>query len=414
MKPNYKNILHLYESAHRKHGTGGLTVLDREEPVWATPANRFLRESIAARDTDVYTFSFEALLREAVGDGNYRLCKEANGSVNLLLEAAGPVTTASFQQIASQIMWGIIMDAYQAPEYKIQKLIPVRQTQFSFEAIAGISRIGDEVAVVAEGAEYPVAGVTGHVRNAAVLEKRGFVVQLTKEVLFFDRTSLVQKQCSAGGDEMAANREKRAIDCVIDEGNGAKSAAMGGHRYFYDNTSMATYGNDSGAAHPFDNLQASAAIVDWTDLDGAQQLLNLLTDPDTSEPIIFEAKHLVCAQENELTALRIRNATEITVVTPGYAVTGNPTETKVGNPFGNKFEVVTSPYVAARLATDTSWYYGDLAKAFECCEAWAPEVKTLSGGTQLEFSRDIVQQYKFSSFENYSTKQPRAMIKSTA
>ncbi len=413
MKPNYKNILHLYESAYRKHGAGGVTVQSREEPEWARPANRFIRESIAAKDLDIHSFSFEALLREAVGDGNFRLCKEQGGLLTGLLEAAGPVTTANFQQIAGQIIYGLVMDSYNAPEYKFQKLIPTRQSIYSFEKIAGVSEIGDEVSTVAEGAEYPVAGVTEDFRHSAETQKRGFKVQLTREVLFFDRTNLVQQRCAAGGKSMAINREKRAVNTIIDENGGAKSAALGGHRYHYRNNAIATYGDSSGN-HDWDNLAASNGLVDWTDLDAAQQLLNGMTDPNTAEPIIFEAKHLVCAQQNELTALRIRNATEITVVTPGYATTGNPTETKVGNPFGNKFEVITSPYVAAQLATDTNWFYGDIVAAFEYVQNWPEEVKTLSSGTQLEFDRDIVQQYRFSEYGNYSTKEPRAMVRSTA
>jgi hypothetical protein len=40
-------------------------------------------------------------------------------------------------------------------------------------------------------------------------------------------------------------------------------------------------------------------------------------------------------------------------------------------------------------------------------------VEQLGTGTQLEFSRDIVQQFKAGEMGTYATKQPRGMVQST-
>lgn len=409
-KPNYAGIIQLYEAAHRQYKD--------EAPVYGKPrfaheANRVLRESIQANDIDVHGFDFGKFFAECFGWNDFHHARSTGKLATEVMEAAGPVMTSSFQNVSGQIIYGIIMDAYQAPDYVFSRTIPTRQTQFDFEKIAGIGEIGDEVQIVKEGDEYPVAGPSEKYRHAPVLRKRGFKVQLTREVIFFDRTTQLQQAASGGGKSMAMNREKRAVDCVVDENAGAASAIVGGHRYHYLGNSIATYGNNSGN-HDWDNLSASTGLVDWTDIESCTLLLNAMTDPVTAEPIVFQAKHLVCAQQNELTALRIRNATEIVVVTPGFATSGNPTETKVGNPFGGRFEVLSSPYVASRLATDTDWFYGDLGAAFEYCQAWPEEIKQLASGTQLEFDRDIVQQYRFSEYGNYSTKEPRAVVKATA
>lgn len=399
-KPNYAGIVQLYEAANREH-----------RPV--NDANRILQESITAKDIDIHNFDFGALFAQCFSWNDFHHCRSTGRLAGEVMEAAGPVMTSSFQQISGQIIYGLIIEAYQSPEFVVTKIIPTRQTQFDFEKVAAVSEIGDEVQVVKEGDEYPVAGMTERYRHAPVLRKRGFRVQLTREVIFFDRTGQLQQMAAGGGKSMGQNREKRAIDCAIDENAGAASAIAGGHRYHYLGNSISTYGNDSGN-HSFDNLSASTALVDWTDIEAAVLLLDAMTDPSTAEPIVFQAKHLLCARQNELTALRIRNATEITVVTPGFATTGNPTETRVGNPYGGKFEVITSPYVAARLATDTHWFYGDMQTAFEYCQAWPEEIKQLAGGTQLEFDRDVVQQYRFAEYGNYGTKEPRAMIQCTA
>lgn len=400
-KPNYAGIVQLYEAAHRE-----------KKPV--EQANRVLRESLMARDVEAGNFDFGRLFCECFGDSEFMHCRSTGKWANEVFEAAGPVMTSSFQQISGQIIYGLIMEAYQAPEFIFSKLIPTRQTKFDFEKVAGIGDIGDEVQVVKEGDEYPVAGPSEKYRHAPVLRKRGFKVQLTREVIFFDRTGQLQQASSGGAKSMAQNREKRAVDCAIDEGAGAASAVTGGHRYHYLGNSISSYGNNSGN-HDWDNLAASNGIVDWTDIEAAELLLDAITDPVTAEPIMFGSKkYLICTTQNKLTALRIRNATEITVVTPGYATSGNPTETKVGNPYSGAFEVLCSPYVAARAATDTDWWYGHLTEAVEYCQAWPEEVKNLGGGTQLEFDRDIVQQYRFSEYGNYSWKEPRAMVENTA
>jgi hypothetical protein len=340
-KPNYAGLIQLFESAHKER-----------RPI--NDAERALRESIKAKDLDVKNFDFGQFWAQCFGWNDFHHCRSTGKLAREVMEAAGPVMTSSFQAVSGQIIYGLVMDAYQSPDFVFTKLIPTRPTQFNFEKIAGVTEIGDEVSIVKEGDEFPPVGVSETWRHAPELRKRGFKIQLTREVLFFDRTTQLQQRASGGGKSMGQNREKRAVDCTIDENANAISAVLGGHRYHYRNNSIATFGNNSGN-HDWDNLSASTGLVDWSDIEACALLMNALVDPDTAEPIVFQAKHLVCAQQNELTALRIRNATEIVVVTPGFATSANPTETKVGNPYGGKFEVITSPYVANRLATDTDW-----------------------------------------------------------
>jgi len=126
------------------------------------------------------------------------------------------------------------------------------------------------------------------------------------------------------------------------------------------------------------------------------------------------ARHLVVAQGLEMTARNIRDMTKRTIVSPGFATSANPIQMEVTGNGLPPLEILTSPYVAARLATDTDWFFGDLAQAFEYIQNWAPEVKQIGAGTQLEFEKDIVQQYRFSEYGNYGTKNPRKVAKASA
>lgn len=395
MGVNYKSLVTMYESLGKDQADANL----RE---WIT------KKEFRPEDVDI-----GRLFVECFGWSEFQDCRSRRKLAHDVMENAGAVSTASFTQINNQIVFGLVMDAYQAPEFVFQKLIPTRSTTFGFEKIAGITEIGDKIGIVKEGDNYPLAGVTESYLNLPELTKRGMIVPMTREVVFFDRTGVLQDRCRDVGKWMGVNREKRAVDVIIDENAGAISAALGGHRYHYKGTSIATYGDSSGN-HNWDNLAASNGIVDWTDLDNATQLLNSMVDPDTGEPVSIMAKDLIVTQQNQLAAERIANATTISVVTPGYATSANPTVNQLNNPMSGKFRVWTSPYLAFRQATDTDWFFGDVAKAFVYQEAWPMEVKSMGAGTQVEFDRDIIQQHKVSEFGAYGTREPRAMVKSTA
>jgi len=397
--PNYKALIRTFEQTHEQHGPRVL-----EEDLKAHFKDKTLRPS---------DFDFGRLFEACFGFSEFQECRNSKKLAWNVMEAAGAVATTAFQQISGQIVYQQVKEEYESPDYIFSRLIPERQSAYSGEKIAGITEIGDEITERNEGTEYALAGVGETWQHLAETKSRGARVLLTREAVFFDRTGQLLQRAAAVGKSLAINREKRAVDCVIDENGGAKSALVGGHRYHFLNNSIATYGDNSGN-HDWDNLAASNGLLDWTDIDAAAQLLNGMTDPFTGEPIVFKARHLVCAQQLEEVAKRIVNATLIRVATPGYATTGNPTETEVVNPFRNSFEVVTSPYVASRLGTDTSWFYGDLAKAFVYVVNFPMQTKQLAGGTQIEFDRDIVLQYRADDMGNYSTLEPRCMVKSTA
>ena len=175
---------------------------------------------------------------------------------------------------------------------------------------------------------------------------------------------------------------------------------------------IATYGDNSGT-HSWDNLEASNALVDWTDIDNAERLFAGILDPETGEPILINPSHLIVTRQLLYTARRIVNASEITVTTPGYATTGNPTETRAQNPVQN-YSIVSSNQLAARMATDTSWFLGDPGKAFRYMENWPLTVVQAPANNEAEFTSDVVMRFKASERGAFATVEPRAMVKCTA
>lgn len=380
----------------------------------AEAAGRELKEQFKSKGVRPRDFDLGRLFEACFGWHEFRSVRDKKCMAHdvmgrALREATGAVSTASFQNISGQIVYSAVLEAYEAEEMAFTKLIPEEQITngtLDGEKVAGITEIGDELAVRNEADAYALAGVGEDWIFAPPVKDRGIIVPVTWEAIFADRTGRLLERCGDVGKWCGVNREKRAIDCVIDENTTA-------HRYNWRGVTIATYGDNSGS-HTWDNLAASNALVDWTDLDVAEQVFNGITDPYTGEPVMIEPKHLIVTKQLEQTAMRILNATEIRVATPGYATTGNPTETIVGNPYRSKYQLVSSRLLAARLATDTTWFLGDITKAFRYRVAEQMNVQQLGANSDDEFKRRIVQQFRVNERGAYYTVNPRHMVQNTA
>jgi hypothetical protein len=393
-RPNYKKLVESYN----------------EHP---NDVKKMLRESMSQKAIDPRDFDFGRLFEECFGWEEFRSCRsDPNRLVNAhVFEAAGAVNTSAFKDISGQIIYQMTLDAYQNEDFVFTKMIPERVSNLTYEKVAGITPIGpgnDDEWIVNETEDYQVAGVGQDWIHLPETKKRGKIVPLTREAIFFDRTNKVQERCSEIGYWLGYNNEQRAIDCVIDENGGAKSASMGGHRYHWRDTSYATYGDT-----PWDNLATSNALVDWTDLNTLEQLLNEIVDPNTGAPYVTDFNTLIVTKSLEHTANRIVNATEITVVTPGYATSANPNVTKMANPYSG-LTVMTSKLLAQRMATDTDWLLGNPAKAFINVVNFPFQTRQSPPNSEDEFKRDIVMQWRADMRNAFGTLNPRYMAKSRA
>lgn len=312
---------------------------------------------------------------------------------------ADAISSSDFANVNGQIFYNAILEIYNKEAAIFTPLIPTVNTNLNGEKIAGIGGLGDKAEIVEEKGLYPEIGVSEDWVWSPETDKRGFIVSLTREAIYFNKIPDFERQASNVGEYMGINREKRAIDCIIDE-NTTK------HRYNRKNRGpIATYGDNSGS-HDFDNLQGSNALADWTDVDLAEQLLFAMTDPNDGEPISLSGPaKLICARGLAITADRIRNATEVRHGTDPITISPNPVAAK--------FDVLTSAQFGNRLATDTSWFYGDPSRAFKYMQNFPLQVETAPPDATAAFERDIVVRYKASERGQYVTVDPRYMVKCT-
>lgn len=391
---NTKNLVLLYESE------GGLALREvfREDPalVRGLPLAKIFEGCFGA---DAWRRYRSMVAREAM----------AQGFVRALTEAEGAVSTSAFLNITGQIVYSWVMDPLPGEEdFPFSRIIPETGPVMTLqeEKIPGLTRMGDVIQPRYEADPYALAGFGEDWIFRPQLLDRGVIIPITWEAFFEDKTGQIQARAQEVGYWGRVNREKRAIDAVIDENTTA-------HRYKWRGTTIASYGDNSGT-HSWDNLQATNALVDWTDIDNAKQTFNALVDPYTGEPLNVTPRHLVATMGLEQTALRILSATEIRVATPGYATSANPTQTIRDNPYRNTLQLVSSRLLAARQATDTDWYVGDLTAYARYFWAERPDVTQAPPDHPDNYHRRIVQQYRFNERGEYCVVNPRAMVKNTA
>jgi hypothetical protein len=361
------------------------------------------------------SFDLGKLFAEMYGIGEWYNCRsDRTYTATQVMEKAGAVNTAAFVNITGQWAYTAYIEGYDAPELVFKNLIPTRQSPFKFERVPGITAIGDEALVVDEAEDYPIAGVSEQWTETPETLKRGFIVPVTWEALFFDRTGRLRERVTDLGTWMGVNREKRAIDCVIDAGETAQNK----YRYKWMGNSIATYGDNSGT-HNWDNLAASNALTDYTNVQAVWTLLMGMTDPFTGEPIYLQPKDLVVPPSLVWNVPFVTGGT-LSRVTPGYATTGNPLKVEIPNPTSGivgtwrqwSSQLLQARMTAASVAANT-WFAGDIEKAFEYIENLAPEVTTAPAGSEAEFTKDIVLRTKVREMGTYNTRQPRAMVKAT-
>jgi hypothetical protein len=230
------------------------------------------------------------------------------------------------------------------------------------------------------------------------------ILPVTKEAIFFDRTHLLLSRAAEVGEFLGLNKEKRILDCLIDGNTTA-------HRYKWKGTVYATYQ----AAAPWINVKSANALVDWTDVDAAEQLLANMADPNTGEPILVDADVLLVAPELVHTARRIVNATEIAQVdNQAAASTVRTVAPNSVSPYGIESSRILRSRLSAAGQPTSTWYLGNFRKAFAYMENWPLTVSQAASNGEAEFTQDIVVRYKASERGAAATIEPRYVIKNLA
>lgn len=352
---------------------------------------------------------FEHLVRDRHGDlvGNrlvesWNPRKRQGGDGARLFEA--DVSTANFANIMGQITYASVLPVFEWPAFLAPQIARTVPTPFEQEKIPGIANPGDVTSAIPEGHEFPKVGIGEHFIETAITQKHGAILQITKEALFFDRTGLILDRARSLAQMLAIDKEKRVLDVALGLTNTYRRNGA---------AAIASYGDNSGS-HDWDNLAASNALADWTDIEAALLLFDGITDPDTGEPVFMNMEGLgvVVPTALVMTLDRIINATE---VRSGDITAGAGIQTIARNARAvSSLVPLSNQYVKDRTSSATTWFIGDWMNSVTYRENWPIQTPPDAVSPHDEIHRDIVAGVKVTERGAATQENPRVVVKCTA
>jgi len=360
-----------------------------------------LREALDQGHLRPGDFSLRDLAESLIPDGRQWVAgmHPASGTGSVL-EAGDGVDLTAFSNVTGQVVFTRILEGMRNEQFVASRLVETVPTRFNGEKIPGVTGLGDRAEVVAEGMPFPNIGFTEDFIETPETTKRGFIVPVTKEAIFFDQTNLVLRNAAQVGEWLGLNKEKRILDVIIGAVNNYKRQGQ----------ALDTYQTTA----PWVNVVSTNPLVDWTNIDAVEQAFAGMTDPNTGEPILIDGNTLLVAPELKATALRLVTATE---VRSGFVASASDVQTLTANPV-NHFRVESSRLLKARLDSagiaSSTWFAGDFRRAFAYMENWPITVSQAPPNSEADFSQDIVVRFKASERGAAAVLQPRAIVKNLA
>lgn len=369
----------------------------------ARQAHEHLCEALEEKHLKPEDFSIRELAEATVPNGREWVASMNPGkSGTFQLLEAGAVSTQHFSNIFGQIVYSRVIEFFDQEQFVFSKEVTTVPSKFPYgERVPRVGPIGDAALIVGEGQEYPLAGLSEDYIDAPPGEKRGTIVPVTKEAVYFDNTNQVLQQAGDIATWLGYNKELRVIDAIVDEN-------VTRHRYRWRGTTYATYQGTT----PWINLQASNALADWTDVETAWLLLAAIVDPLTNTPVLVLPDSIIVTPQLLHTAKRIVSATEV-IYGPQGSTSASATTTASPQPIDN-YKILSSRILPTRMATDSSWFLGNVRKAVWYMEQWPITVTQAPSNSHDEFHRDVVNQWKVSERGAAFVAEPRAMCKNTA
>ena len=364
-----------------------------------------LQEALEQGDLRPEDFSLRDLAEATLSTQRVRSMDPREGGV-AVMESTGAVDLTAFSNITGQIIRTKLLEAYAQEAFVLSKLVDTIPTRLDGEKIAGVGRIGDNVAEVQPGMPYPNLGFGEDYIETPQTTKRGFIVPVTKEAIFFDRTHLILQRASEVGEVLGLNKEKRLLDLLLGVTNNYKWKGTAYNTYSAAGTGTAPDGTWIN--------QLDKELIDWTEVDAAEQLFADILDPNTGEPVLVQSTTVMVMPAYRHAAHRVFKAAEIT-----YNSSNDAVATTAANPLGN-YKVVESRLAYRRLiaAGKTAanakkwWFLGDFKKAFAYMENWPITVTQSSSNSEAEFNQDIVVRFKASERGAAAVINPRYVVRS--
>jgi len=381
-----------------------------------------LQESYDKGEIAPEDFSIRDLCRNMIDGGNElvdNMERNRRKGGHMLTESADAVDTSAMANITGQIFFNAIKDSMVQEEFIGDDLVSTFPSNIQGdEIVPGISDARDEFETnVDEGKPYPLVGLSEETVSIPAAEKKGGIIGLTRETIIADRTGVLIQRARSIGNGLGVRREKSIIDVVIGAVN----------PYAYKGETRLTYGDGAtaGEAMGFIN-EATAALVNYTDVQAVAEVFYAILDPNTNEPLGWSPDTVICTKNLSWTASAVFNDVQVRL----GDVTAAPGIQSIGTnriPSDFSVNIKSNEWVTQRLLANTGvggitaanraaanayWFMGKPKQAFIWKEIWPLTVEEAPNNTEPQFTADIWQRFKASYKGVAGVLEPRLMVRS--
>ncbi len=273
--------------------------------------NAHLTEALDNKDLKPEDFDFAELAEAFLSREFFRSCDPRNPDADearrILYEGEDAVDSTAFLDITQRVISATVMENFMMESGIAAGLIDLEPNiRVRNERRPGITPIGDFNERVHEGMPFPRQNRLGDkFQDFGDNYKRGLIVGLTKESLFFVGLSAeITRQAARVGEWLGVNKDKRIWEVILGISNNFN---YGGNAY---NTYNATNQQVGGLTIAPANIH-DRQLRDWTDIDYAERLFDAMTDPDTGESIEIGGQTLIVMPPRWANAKRILAATTV-------------------------------------------------------------------------------------------------------
>ena len=299
------------------------------------------------------------------------------------------MVTSAFPNITGALIHSRIIDGY---TYEVGNLgdLVTEDTAIDYpdSRIAGFGA-GDNLDLIPEGKMYEDTILTE--KDVQVrIGKFGKMIELTREMVLFDKTNQVINRARAIGEKAGTHRAKMIVQTIEMLPRSAFSAESTTtlRNFVYQGTAItkSQFYNDTHATvidkQVNDNIHTTA--LGTAGMNTAYQLLAGMVD-EQGDAMTTRPTHVLVHPNNEATLDQLLHSQQ------QYDTANNAINPYATGGLRSGLRPVSSVFIA----TNTNWYLGRFASQMLWLWAWRPETLAQGSNSDAAFDRDVVNRFRF-------------------
>ena len=323
-------------------------------------------------------------------------------------QVAEALNSSSFPTVASKVINKDIIDEYNLALGDVGNLVRESDaTRTDEELVVGFTA-GDTTPLIRrQGMAYEETSM-GEKSWKIIMADFGRMISLTREVIFEDRTGEVLKRARDIGRAGGHHKQRMIVETIEASARSAfEESSFGGANY--KGSDITLYSNDHSSldGQTNDNLVASNALVDYTDLEAVYLAFAAMVD-EAGDKISIVPNTMLVPQALMATASKIMNSQ---FLHDGSSNSNVPSYNPVHDiASGSTMDIVSSVF----LSSASTWFMGDFSNQLLGLNVYAPATASQGADSELAFTNQIVARFRWSYHYGLGHTDWRYIIKSTA